>query len=80
MIRRVCHNFKTDTMKIILLLGRVLGAVALTQATFSLGAADVLGLPQEITLRNFDGSGKEIVAEVTESKDGQGLRRESTTK
>jgi hypothetical protein len=36
------------------------------------------GRIQEITLRNFAGSGKEIEAEVVESKDGQILRRENT--
>jgi hypothetical protein len=38
------------------------------------------GRVQEITLKNFDGSGKEIVAELVESKDGQILRKESTAK
>jgi hypothetical protein len=38
------------------------------------------GRVQEITLKNFDGSGKDIVAEITESKAGQVLRRETTAK
>jgi hypothetical protein len=36
------------------------------------------GRIQEITLRNFTGSGQDMQAEVVESKDGQILRREST--
>ncbi len=36
------------------------------------------GRVQEITLKNFDGSGKDIVAELVESKDGKVLRQEST--
>ena len=36
------------------------------------------GRVQEITLKNFDGSGKDIEAHIVESKDGQVLRQEST--
>jgi hypothetical protein len=35
---------------------------------------------QEITLKNFDGSGRDIVAELSESKDGKIVRQESTAK
>jgi len=38
------------------------------------------GRVQEITLKNFDGSGKDITAELVESKDGKVLRQESTAK
>jgi len=38
------------------------------------------GRVQEITLKNFDGSGKDIVAELVERQDGQILRKESTAK
>jgi hypothetical protein len=37
------------------------------------------GRVQEISLKNFEGDGKDIVAELVESKDGQVLRRETTT-
>jgi hypothetical protein len=36
------------------------------------------GRVQEITLKNFDGSGKDIEAHIVETKDGQVLRQEST--
>jgi hypothetical protein len=36
------------------------------------------GRVQEITLKNFTGDGKNIVAELTESRDGQVIRKEST--
>jgi hypothetical protein len=38
------------------------------------------GRVQEITLKRFDGSGRDIVAEITESKGGQVVRRETTGK
>jgi hypothetical protein len=36
------------------------------------------GRVQEITLKNFTGSGKDIVADIVESKGGKVLRQEST--
>ena len=38
------------------------------------------GRVQEIELQNFDGDGKNIVVQLTETKDGQTLRQESTAK
>ena len=37
------------------------------------------GRTQEITLHNFDGDGKNISAEITESKNGAVLRTENTS-
>ena len=37
------------------------------------------GRVQEITLKNFDGDGKDIVAELTETKDGKIVRQESSS-
>jgi hypothetical protein len=36
------------------------------------------GRVQEIQLQNFTGDGKDIIAQMTESKDGKILRQEST--
>ncbi len=54
----------------------VKSAVAASADSLRVELAD--GRVQEITLKNFDGSGKDIVAEIVESRAGQVLRREST--
>ncbi|HTL72965.1 MAG TPA: hypothetical protein VL863_06640 [bacterium] len=56
----------------------VRSAVATSADSVRVELAD--GRMQEITLKNFEGSGKDIAAEITESKDGKILRQESTTK
>jgi hypothetical protein len=55
----------------------VKSAVALSADKLRVELAD--GRVQEITLKNFDGSGKDIVAELVESRDGKETRRETTT-
>lgn len=54
----------------------VKSAVATSADSLRVELAD--GRAQEITLKNFEGTGKNIVAELVESKDGRELRREST--
>jgi hypothetical protein len=56
----------------------VKSAVATSADSLRVELAD--GRVQEILLKNFDGSGKDIFAEIVESKDGKEVRRESTAK
>jgi hypothetical protein len=56
----------------------VKSAVAISADALRVELAD--GRVQEILLKNFDGDGKDLVGEITESKDGKILRRESTGK
>jgi len=51
-------------------------AVALSEDKLRVELND--GRVQEITLKHFDGSGKDIAAELVETKDGKLLREEST--
>lgn len=54
----------------------VKSAVATSADSLRVELAD--GRVQEITLKNFDGSGKDIVANITESRAGKMLRSETT--
>jgi hypothetical protein len=56
----------------------VKSAVATSADSLRVELAD--GRMQEITLKNFDGSGRDIVAELSESRDGKIVRQESTAK
>jgi hypothetical protein len=56
----------------------VKSAVATSADSLRVELAD--GRVQEITLKNFEGSGRDIVAELSESKDGKIVRQESTAK
>lgn len=53
---------------------------AVTTGADSLRVELADGRVQEIALKNFDGDGQGIVAEITESRDGRVLRRERTGK
>ena len=55
----------------------VKSAVALSADKLRIELAD--GRVQEITIKNLDGDGKNISAEITEDKDGQTVRHESST-
>jgi hypothetical protein len=55
----------------------VKSAVALSADKLRVELAD--GRTQEISVKNLDGSGSDIAVEITESKDGQVQRRESTS-
>jgi hypothetical protein len=54
----------------------VKSAVATSADALQVELAD--GRVQEITFKNFDGGGQDIIAELVESKDGKILRQEST--
>jgi peptidoglycan hydrolase-like protein with peptidoglycan-binding domain len=51
-------------------------AVAMSADSLRVELAD--GRVQEITLKNFDGTGQDIIASLVETRDGQVLRQEST--